>query len=293
MNLTKIKMFVVLAQWKHFHRAAELCHVSASTLSRNIKQLEEEVGSPLFERDSRSVSLTRAGELFLEYAQQALTEWDAIVHCLTDTANDLHGSLSLYCSVTASYSFLYDILTDFRQVHPKIELNIHTGDPAIAVDRVMMGQEDIAIVMGSENMPKEVSFKPITLTPLQLIEPINASFYNTQIDPYTQTFWDKVPLVVPEKGPAREKLDSWFTRHKLMPKIYAQAAGHEAIVSMVSLGYGVGLVPNIVVENSPLREQVRSFPFQQDLQATEVGVCVLNRMLKRPVISAFWSQILR
>ena len=68
--------------------------------------MEEELGVSLFERDNRSVALTPAGERFRRHARELLSQWDDIRQSLLEDSDELRGELSLYCSVTASYSFL-------------------------------------------------------------------------------------------------------------------------------------------------------------------------------------------
>jgi len=73
--------------------------------------------------------------------------------------------------------------------------------------------------------------------------------------------------------------------------IYAQVAGNEAIVSMVSLGFGVGVVPQIVLDNSPLADTVRVLDIKPGLEAYEVGLFTLEKKLASPLINALWSQL--
>ena len=77
----------------------------------------------------------------------------------------------------------------------------------------------------------------------------------------------------------------------MQPSIYAQVAGNEAIVSMVSLGFGIGVVPRIVLDNSPLVDNIRILDIRPKLKAYEVGLFALNRKLRNPVVKAFWSQL--
>ena len=100
-----------------------------------------------------------------------------------------------------------------------------------------------------------------------------------------------MPFILSEQGVARERLDEWFRTRQLTPNIYAQVAGHEAIVSMVSLGFGVALIPEIVLHNSPLANMVEPLSHQPPLKPYEVGLCVQNSRLKSPVVQAFWEQL--
>ncbi len=284
MDISTLKLFSVLASSLHFGRAAAACHVSPSTLSRNIKQLEDDLGITLFERDNRSVALTPEGNSFLVFAREVLQQWETYQESLLAQADQLRGQLSIYCSVTASYSFLYDILTEFRVRHPGIAIKLHTGDPAQSIERVQAGYEDIAIAAQPEKLPSGISFKPIAHSPLVFI-------CAKQQHEWDKSAWDEIPIIIPEEGLARERLNRWFDEQKIQPKIYAEVKGNEAIVSMVSLGFGVGVLPKIVVDNSPLAEQVDPFVIQPDLGPYSMGICVMEKRLKSPILAAFWGQL--
>ena len=284
MDSRLLRQFLNLAEALHFGRASEASHVSPSALSRSIQQLEAEVGVALFSRDKRSVALTHEGRLFLPYAREALTEWDAIRNTLMAEADELHGEVSMYCSVTASYSFLFEILSAFRRDHPHIEIKLHTGDPELAITRVLAGEEDIAIGARPEVLPNGLAFRPITTSPLVFI----ASRNHPQPDSRN---WAATPMILSEGGLARSRVDAWFRARGVQPSIYAQVAGNEAIVSMVSLGFGIGVVPRIVLDNSPLVDNIRILDIRPKLKAYEVGLFALNRKLRNPVVKAFWSQL--
>ena len=90
---------------------------------------------------------------------------------------------------------------------------------------------------------------------------------------------------------ARKRIDRWFKEQAIKPLIYAQVAGNEAIVSMVSLGFGIGVVPKIVLENSPLANTVDILDIHPTLKAYEVGIITLEKKLKNPLVNAFWAQL--
>ena len=288
MEQRALQQFVALADVLHFGRAAERCHVSPSALSRGIRQLEDEVGVVLFERDNRSVELTAAGRDFLAYARDAVDAWDTLRQQLQQEAGELQGEVSMYCSVTASYSFLHELLSEFRRNHPRIEIKLHTGDPEQAIPHVLAGREDIAIGARPDPMPAALAFRPIATTPLVFIAPHDRTAL--KLPASEDSYWSLVPMIVSESGLARTRVDEWFRTRGITPNVYAQVAGNEAIVSMVSLGFGVGVVPRIVVDNSPLAGQVRVLRVTPALEAYEVGLFALRKKLRSPLIEAFWSQ---
>lgn len=292
MDIRPLKQFLALADTLHFGRASELCHVSPSTLSRTIRHLEESLEVTLFLRDSRHVTLTRQGQIFQQYARETLNQWEQLRYTLSSQGDELAGEISIYCSVTASYSFLYDLLSDFRLHYPRIELKLHTGDPEDAMNRVLAGEEDMAITPRPRSTPSALVFKSLTRSPLIFIAPVASAEWTptTPASPSVEQ-WRGVPMILAEAGLSREYADTWFRALGVTPTIYAQVAGHEAIVSMVSLGFGIGVVPRIVLDTSPLLERVRVLAVKPELPHYDIGLCVLNRRRKLPLIQALWDAV--
>lgn len=291
MDNRQLKMFLALAESLHFAQASEQCHVSPSTLSRNIQQLEQQLGVSLFERDNRTVTLTHHGRLFIQYATTTLAQWDVFKSSLSDDCNELFGELSIYCSVTASHSFLHQILSRYRQRFPKVEIKLRTGDVALSVARILNEQEDMAMAAKPDQLPSHLAFQTIGLSPLVFIAPTKRCEVQALIDSRQQEQlpWPELPMIVPEQGLARKRLDQWFKRKNIRPVIYSEVAGNEAIVSMVSLGFGIGLVPKIVLDNSPLQELIRIVDVSPVLAPFEVGICTLKKRLKNPLINSLWQ----
>lgn len=291
MDLRPLRQFLILADTLHFGRASDACHVSPSTLSRTIQHLEHSLGVLLFERDNRTVHLTREGRLFQQYARDALEQWELLRHSLMEEAGELAGEISIYCSVTASYSFLYELLSEFRLRYPRIELKLHTGDPADAIARVLNGDEDMAITARPETLPGQIAFKPIAVSPLVFIAPSEETDWLPSASARPQPAeWARAPMILSESGLARERADAWFRELGIKPRIYAQVAGNEAIVSMVGLGFGIGVVPKIVLDNSPLADRVRLLEVSPELPPYDVGLCVTDKKLRNPLIRALWTQ---
>jgi len=290
MDVKTLKHFIVLSETLHFGRASQRLNISTSTLSRNIRQLEATLNTTLFDRDNRSVALTPDGQRFQQYARDAVQQWKRICHEMTDPADQLQGEVSLYCSVTASHSILVDLLNRFRPEHPGVEIRLQTGDPQHAIGRVVALEEDLAIAARPAKLPAGVIYKPVQISPLVFIAPRAPTDANlAQLPPTDAGTWQQIPMILAASGIARKRVDAWFRARAVTPKIYAQVAGNEAIVSMVSLGLGVGVVPKIVLDNSPRAADVRILDVKPALAAYDLGLFTLKRNLKNPLVSAFWS----
>jgi len=289
-DIKTLRHFILLSETLHFRRASARANISTSALSRNIRQLETELNAVLFDRDNRTVALTPEGHMFQRYARNAVQQWEQIQYDLTDPAEQLSGEISLYCSVTASHSILVDLLNRFRPAHPEVEIMLQTGDPEHGIARVAALEEELAIAAHPGTLPPGVLFKPIAESPLVFVAPIESAETPTaQFAPEKTSDWQDIPMILAAEGIARRRVDAWFGSLGVAPQIYAQVAGNEAIVSMTSLGLGVGVVPKIVLDNSPHASRVRVLDVEPALAPYDLGLFTLQRHLRNPLVNAFWS----
>ena len=290
MDLKALRHVITLSETLHFGRASDQANMSTSALSRSIRQLENELNTTLFDRDNRSVALTADGEKFVRYAREAVRQWEEICLELTDPADELLGEVSLYCSVTASHSILVDLLNRFRPAHPGVEIRLQTGDPQHAIDRVVRLEEELAIAARPDTLPSGILFAPILVSPLVFIAPVETAGLGVEkLPPTDPTAWKDIPMILAATGIARRRVDAWFRNLGVAPQVYAQVAGNEAIVSMVSLGLGVAVVPKIVLDNSPQASRVRVLDVAPELAPYDLGLVTHKRHLRNPLVRAFWE----
>jgi len=288
MDAREMRAFLSLANLLHFGRASEASHMSPSALSRSIRRTEGELGAELFRRDKRSVALTRAGRLFITYCEESLARRSALEHSLNKETAELQGELRLYCSVTASYSYLQKILPAFRVQHPGIELKLRTGDQARSVARALAGEDDIVIAAEPQKLSPRLKFQELGRSTLRFIAPTTPCAVKERLE-CPAIDWESLPFIVAETGIARERLDHWFKSQGIKPYRYAQVSGHEAIVTMVGLGFGVALVPEIVINSSPLKSSVHFLDVEPSFSSFGIGVCSLTSRMEDPLVKAFWD----
>ncbi|MEH6587759.1 MAG: HTH-type transcriptional activator IlvY [Halioglobus sp.] len=291
MDTRALSVFLSVAETLNFSRTAENLHMSVSAVSRAVARMEDEVGQPLFDRDRRSMSLTQAGREFREFARRSLADWQQLQRKL-DSEGELAGEVSLYCSVTASHTLLAPILAGFRTTHPAVDIMMHTGDQADGVGRVIDGQDDLAVTIRPLQLPARLDFLPLLDSPLQFCMPASNCQVRERVLEQQAGLgidWESLPLIVPERGTTKELLDDWLREQGIRPRIYAQVAGHEAIVAMVSLGLGVGIAPQLVIESSGLGGGVESIALEQGLPSLSIGLVGLRQRLTSPLVRSLWD----
>ena len=295
-----LAMFIHLSETLHFAKTAQVFHVSPSTLSRQIQRLEQQIGCELLHRDNRSVYLTDAGKKFRRYAKAQQQQWQIFKDSINQQQQQLSGKLHIYCSVTAAYSHLPPLLDRFRQQHPLVEIMLTTGDAADALAKVEGKSVDFAIAAKPENQPKNIYFFPIADVSLAIIAPTVPCKVTQQLSPshqlpafnWSTLNWAAIPMILAGYGPVRSRFEQWYRKKRCgKPNIYATVSGHEALVSMVALGCGIGMVPEVVIDNSPVKERVQILPDGSEIPPFELGVCCLNQTKDKPLVHAFFDAV--
>ncbi|MGD8863367.1 MAG: HTH-type transcriptional activator IlvY [Myxococcales bacterium] len=282
------EQFLHLAETLHFSRTAEALHMSPSALTRAIQRLEEELGHRLFERDQRNVALTRAGELFREHARAQVAAHRQLLDALAAERGSPSGELRIACTVTACHSVLPALLARSRARYPELSLQLRTGDAARSMQQLEGGEVDLAVVPAPDADDPELTTMELARTSLTFVAPA--------ADPALQRrlrrgggALDGLPVILPRRGVERTRADHYFARAGVQPAVYAEVDGNEAILAMVSLGCGVGLVPELVRLGSPLRDVIRAVKVTHPPEGYGVVLCARRRTLQRRAVAAFWE----
>ncbi|HOC30314.1 MAG TPA: LysR substrate-binding domain-containing protein [Treponemataceae bacterium] len=279
MDFFELYAYVALANYLHFSKAAASINLSPSALSRMLVRLENEVQVVLIERNSRHIQLTEEGKLFLDFARDVLHRKEDILLKLVTGKNRLRGFLRLYASVTACYSVLPPFAASLSRFHPELRLSVQTGDPSNAAEAVRDGRAELALDAKPDKDFSDLEFFPVKRSPLVFVYASSGLLSSTpgaSIPPIQtiRTMSDLIswcPLILPKNGTARDRLNKWFRSHNPQGMIAAETEGNEAILALTRLGMGVGLVPEIVLENSPFAEGLKILDIQKELGFYEIG----------------------
>lgn len=288
MDLHSLRLFLHLAGTLHFGRTSHACAISPSALSRTIRRLEDEVGRSLFVRDNRSVQLSAVGVEFRAFARDTVDRWQQFEQGLAKEGGRLKGEVSLFGSVTAVYSVLNDLFAVLRDRHPDVHIRLETGDPAHALEKVQNSEVDLTVAARPERLPAHLLFKTLAVTPLVFVAP-KVACEAAELTQRSVIPWERVPMILAERALSRRRVEAWLRARGARPTIYAEVAGHEAILPMVHLGCGVGVVPRLVMEMSLLKDEVRVLEVEPRLESYDVGLAVHRRRLAAPIVRAVWE----
>ncbi len=286
MNIRDLELFKQLSSTLHFGRTALECNITPSGLTRAIQRLEMEIGETLFFRNNRSVELTPAGVLFKEYSEETLGRFNNFKSILkSDTV--LRGELTLYCSVTAILSILPRIFKRFRNTYPEVMTHVQTGDAAKALIKLQTSEVDVSIAALPDQRPAGMEFIELLETPLLFIAP--RYFQDVLVKKGKEIDWERTPVIFPSTGLSRARAEKWFAEKSIQPYIYSQVAGNEAIIAMVSMGSGIGIVPRLVLEKSNLQGEVEVLNIQPKLKPFVVAACTTTQNRNSAIVQSFWN----
>lgn len=288
MDIDSLRLFLHLADTLHYGTTSKSCNLSPSTLSRTIKRLEGQLGQQLFDRDNRTVRLTETGIRFREYAREALGRWQTFHDAIAADAAVLQGEISMYCTVTASYGVLPELLVRFRRAYPLVHIKLLTGDSGSAIQNVIDGETDFAVAAIPDHIPARLLFQPLTDVQLRFVAPA-VPWPGRDLLQHSPLPWDRIPLILAEKGMARRRIDAWLRDRAVTPCVYARVSGNESILALVSMGFGVGVVPGLVLEKNLLKSAVQPLSVTPAIPPYAVGLCVHRRRTNSPLVQAFWE----
>lgn len=208
MDLRVINYFLTVAKEGNITHAADILHITQPTLSRQLKNLENELGTVLLERGNRKISLTDAGVLFQQRAAELVTLLDKTQRDLIDQKNLVGGTVSIGCVESSVSQMLPEILSDFAREHPMVQYDLYSANGDDIKEKLDRGEIDLGI----------------------LIDPVEAAKYDyirlpaqdrwgiilKQDHPLAQqgfASWEeasKLPLILPRREIVQEEIASWF-----------------------------------------------------------------------------------
>ncbi|MGY6272300.1 LysR substrate-binding domain-containing protein [Achromobacter denitrificans] len=232
MELRHLRYFIALAGSLNFTRAAERVHVTQSTLSHQIRQLEDEVGQRLFERIGKRVVMTEAGETFLAYAQRALREIDQGLGAIKQDVALVTGQVRVGATHTFNLNFIPDCVAQLLQRSPGVKVLIEELPADAIAQQVEAGRLDIGVAYRPEGA-SDLRFEPLFNEELVLV--VSASHPLAARRRIRMIELHREPLVMLPAGfSTRRILDECFQAAGAAPEVIAEMNTIAAMLGMVA-----------------------------------------------------------
>ncbi|OIP61500.1 MAG: LysR family transcriptional regulator [Nitrospirae bacterium CG_4_9_14_3_um_filter_53_35] len=144
----KLKVFCSVAETKSFSKASKAMYLTQPAISLQIRSLEEQLGTKLFMRSNKSVSLTKTGEIIYKHAKKILSSYAAIEKEINEATGMVKGKLLIGASTTLATYYLPNIIVDFKKSYPDILIDFERGNTQTIIDSLLKAKIDLGMVEG-------------------------------------------------------------------------------------------------------------------------------------------------
>jgi len=241
MELRHLKCFLAVAEELHFTRAAERLHIEQSPLSRAIRELEEDLGTKLFLRTTRSTQLTRAGQLFLEHVRRIFAAVEQARECVRAVANGFHGQLRVVLSDCSTRSHLPALLAQWRQEEPEIEVRLFEAPLSQQIQGLQDDLYDVGLSLSNEVGEGLIAHR-LWSEPLVVALPPRHPLLAYKRIPLEALADCPLVLCDPEACEGHARLvDQLLQRLDRKPTIVDRVSSFDLMMTLVSAGLALGL----------------------------------------------------
>lgn len=239
MEIRTLRYFLMVAREENITRAAQLLHIAQPSLSRQMMQLEEELGTKLFHRGKYKVTLTDEGLLLRRRAQEIIALTDKTEREFANQGEGLSGVISIGSGEYLSSHFLFEIVTAFREEHPMVRFEIFSGNSDNIKERIEKGLLDLGLLLEPVDVSK---YEYIRLPEKEewgaLVKEQSELAGKDTLCPQDLAH---VPLIFTQREMIQNELTNWFGSYAEQLEIIASGNLNYNLAVMAQCGMGVVL----------------------------------------------------
>lgn len=255
-----LRYFLTVAKEQNFTRAAEQLNITQPTLSRQLAALEEELGTALFIRGSRSITLTEAGILLKRRALEILDLEEKMLDELRVNEELIEGTITIGCGEFAAVETLAEICKVYKEKYPMVQIVLHTATADTVYEMMNQGLVDLGLFMEPVNTEGldyiRIAESDHWVVGMKPDDPLAGKEYITKED-----LLDK-SLILPKRQNVQSELANWFGRdfHKLHVSFTSNLGTNAGVMAMHGLGYPISIEGAAKYWREELLVQRRLYP---------------------------------
>ena len=272
-KLELYKVFKEVAEAGNITAAAQSLYISQSAVSQSIKQLESDLQTRLFARNSRGVTLTADGKLLYEYVRSAIGLLETGENKLSQTRELQMGHLTIGASDTVTSQFLLPHLDAFHRLYPAIHIRIISGRSHKVLGLLQSGKVDIAFA----STPGEGNYETTPCFSTHTIFVASPEYPCPFEKPHTLSEIAAYPLILLEhKASSRAFLEKFFIQNGQHLKPEIELGARSLLVDLAAIGFGVAGVTEEFVKKDLEAGRIRKINTAFDIPSRSVDMCVLQ-----------------
>lgn len=287
MELRQLRYFVKAKELLNFTEAANQLFISQSTLSQQIKQLEDELGTLLFDRVGKHIHPTEAGNLFYDYALQSLNKANDGYQLIKDLNALETGHLIIGVTYGVRH-LLTPTIVKFEKQYPRVSLEIVFGTSQELVDRLTKFELDFVLTFEEVADRKEMRYQPLFNSELGFIVHKKSELATKKY--ITLQEIQRCKLALPTKGFAtRRFVDDVFEKHKLNPWISVEINDIPTLLEIIETGQWHSILTQTTVQN---QRNLVFIPIKSVKELQHAGIISMRDVYEKKSVTAFYKTLL-
>jgi len=287
LELRQIKYFIEVAKREHVTEAATALHVAQSAVSRQIFNLEAELGVDLFIREGRTVRLTPVGRIFLEHMEQAMNVIDDATQVVEEYTDPDRGTIHVGFPSSLSTYILPTVISAFHEQYPQVKFKLNQGSYHALKEEVIKGTINMALLGPIPSDKKKLKGTILFTENIIALLPTSHPLAKEEFLTLSQLQNDEF-ILFPDGYILREIIVEGCQQLGFHPKVAFEGEDIDAIKGLVSAGLGVSLVPEITLVDNLPRASVKIPIIEPNINRT-VGVIIPTERQLLPTEKLFYE----
>lgn len=287
MKWKQIEVFYHFSQLQNVSRTAEKMGVKQPTVTFHLKQLEQSVGTPLFNRKGDQVTLTPAGAALRYYSREMMGLFQETERAMRGY-RDKKGELLLGASYIPANYVLPQILYQFQQRTPEVKLHIFVQPTPKTVNEIMMKNLDVGVVSEQHLDTSKLVIKRLCKDDVVLVTPPGHPLLtSTALDRDIADY----PLLLHQSGSTRDIVNDWVEEHDLHLQIAMELTNIEAIRSLVKLGSGCAILSSRAVAEDVAAGTLATRPLPYENSSRWISLIYRKDRPVTPIMETFFTEL--
>ena len=274
-NLELYRIFYVVAETKNITKASEILNISQPAVTKHIKNLESELGNPLFIRTKKGVILNEYGEKIFLNVKQALNLLSESEKEISKYKSLNKGTIKIGISTTLARKYLLKYIKKFHETYPNIVIDIYTDATKDLIKQLKNGVIDIIISKFPQNRDNDLDYIYLDKTKYIFVANEEYSFLSNKTIPIKKLV--NYPLLL-QKTPSnsRDNIEKYLKENNIHIEPKMNIASSNLLVDFIRLGYGLGYVTKLYVEEELKEKKLFEIKVIPDTDEISYGIILLK-----------------
>ncbi|WP_125140289.1 LysR family transcriptional regulator [Clostridium transplantifaecale] len=294
MTERKFEYFLSIVELGSITKAAKKNYISQPSMTQFMNRFETSVGIKLFNRETSPITLTKAGEVYLEYAKKRIELENELEQSLSELKRSVSGSIRLGIPLQMQVFLAHKLLPPFLHLYPNIDIHLDDDASPALEKEVLNGQADCALIYAIRQTYKRLSYDYLEDERIRVVcsknHPLLSGKKTSSDEPFPvrlEELKNQVFCLMDKNFIVRKISDEFFLRYKFVPKYKISMSSMNAILNMVCSGNGISFIPDYVISSYTKAEELGYLEIQEEQFALKLALVYQDDEALSPAARVF------